>query len=235
MSKSIIIVIGICVALYAGVMGYSLGVIAETDASVSSSFLRDIVRTQPLSFVYAPKTWKVWQDGTVVNGGPAYNGYSVTYPRDFDVYRDDQANGNFIGTPRVKLAFPQDAFQTPKTNYGEAYMTVSFADDSASVKNCFANPLQGGDQPPLTDTETINGITYHTGNVVEPAAGNIYTSQVYRVVQDSRCYEIVLTVHTGNIQNYTPGAVQEFDKTQAFQILDKMLGTFAFTDKNPNF
>lgn len=231
MSKIITTIVAVCIAIYTAVMGYSLGVITETDASVTSSFLRTIVHS-PATFAYAPKTWKVWKDGTVSADGKTYNGYFVSYPRDFDVHSGTDASGNLMGTPRVKISFPEDAFMTPKTNYGEAYMTVSVASDQPSIKNCYANPDQSGSS--LVKVETINGITYHVGNLVEPAAGNIYDSEVYRAIEGLQCYEVVLTVHTGNIQNYTPGTVQEFDKKQAFLVLEKMLGTLTFTDKNPN-
>ncbi len=182
---------------------------------------------------YAPADWKTWQDGEYSKATNMYFGYSVRYPRDFDVAQGENANGGWIGTPRVKLAFPQDSFQTPKSNYGEAFMTVSVGGDKESVQKCYVNPgPNGGEKNP--PSVTVNGVVFQKMDVVDVAAGNIYTAELYRVLKYDRCYEVALTVHTGNIANYTPGTVVEFDKEKAFSVLRKMLETFTFTNKNPS-
>jgi hypothetical protein len=172
--------------------------------------------------------WKIWQDGNYSQTTDMTTGYTLKYPRDFDVNRGDSANGGFIGTPRVKISFPQDAFATPKSNFGEAYVTISSGNDANSVTKCFSNP--GNSSQNLTQTQTVNGVEFHTGTMQEPAAGNIYNSRIYRTLYQGYCYEDVLTVHTGNIANYDPG-VQQFDENKAFSVLQKILATLQFFQK----
>lgn len=173
-------------------------------------------------------TWKVWQDSTFTKATGAYTTYQLKYPRDFDVYRLDQARGGFLTpSPRVTLAFPEDAFQMPKTNFAEAYVAVSVSGDAKIVNSCF----KASDQEALglTDVRTINGIEFKTGNLSEAASGNIYKSRLYRAIYQDLCYEIVLTVHTGNIHNYPAGEVVEFNNEEAFSVLEEILNTFSVT------
>lgn len=181
----------------------------------------------PSSIFYAPNEWKTWADNYCTKGGACFS-YSIKYPRDFDVNSGDRVSGGLlVGTPLVKIAFPQDAYQAPKTNFGEAYISLTMATDAPTIANCFS--IQGNQS--LNATATINGVQFKTGHTTDAAAGNIYDSQVYRAVFDNCCFEAVETVHTGNIVNYTPGTVTEFDKSKALVILDQMLQTLILSDK----
>ncbi len=182
---------------------------------------------------YAPNTWKVWRDGEFLKNSNTYLGYTLSYPRDFDVYQGDQASGGYTGQAHVKIDFPQDAFLVPKTNFGGAFVTVSVGSDASSVKNCYTNIGPTGKQTVMADTTVINGITFYKGNAEDVGAGNIYTTELYRTLRDNRCYELALTVHTGNIANYPAGTVTEFNKENAYAILRNILSTFNFTDKAP--
>ncbi|HTK05371.1 MAG TPA: hypothetical protein VL500_07320 [Candidatus Eisenbacteria bacterium] len=180
---------------------------------------------------YAPEGWKTWTDGESEKDGTAYAGYSVSYPRDFDVLQGALAAGNWIGVPRVKIAFPSDSFKEPRSNFAEGYLTVSVGSDAATLKDCYVDPKSGAE---LTSVATMNGAEFRRGETVDVGAGQIYTTRIYRALRFGRCYEAALTVHTGNIANYEPGAAVEFDQEKAFSVLERMFGTFAFTDKNPN-
>ena len=180
---------------------------------------------------YAPEGWKTWQDGESEKDGSAYAGYSVSYPRDFDVFQGELAAGNWIGMPRVKLAFPADSFKEPRSNFVEAYLTVAVGSDAATLKDCYVDPKSGAE---LTSVTTMNGAEFRHGETVDVGAGQIYTTRINRALKYGRCYEVALTVHTGNIANYNPGTIVEFDKDKAFSVLERMFGTFAFTETNPN-
>lgn len=233
MPKLLEMIVVLVIATYTAVMGYSFGVVTETDASISTAFMRQIMHNPGDTSTYATHNWKTWNDGSFDKSGATYSGYSLKYPRDFDTFSGEQANGNFVGKPSVKLSFPRDAYASPKTNYGEAYMTVSVDDAKDAVKTCYDNPDTSSAEKTLQNVVTIAGIGFHRAEVHEAAAGNRYDSRVFRVLRGSRCYEAVLTVHTGAIGNYDPGTVAEFDKEKAYSILQKMLATFQFTDKAP--
>ena len=171
--------------------------------------------------------------GSFDKAGKTYEGFSVKYPRDFDEHHGQEANGNLLGTALVKLSFPQDAFPTPKTNFSEAYMTVSVDSGKNAVKTCYDNPDTASADKTLLTVVTVAGIDFRRGDYSGAAAGNRYDSRLYRALRGSRCYEVALTVHTGAIGNYATGSVAEFDKEKAFSVLQKMLGTFQFVDKAP--
>jgi len=171
---------------------------------------------------YAPNEWKTWEDNYYSKSTGENFSYKLRYPRDFDVLRGDSASGGLIGNPAVQLAFPEDAFQTPKTNYGEAYLVISMGTDKSSLDGCYKSPQPGKE---LSDTQVINGITFHTGTIRDLSAGSIYDSKIYRVLVDDRCLEVTQTIHTGNISNYPAGTATEFDQSKAMSILNQMLDT----------
>ncbi|HTM68546.1 MAG TPA: hypothetical protein VL426_04555 [Candidatus Binatia bacterium] len=183
----------------------------------------------PAPVSYAPEGWKLWQDGEGSKADASYAGYSLSYPRDFDVYRGEDANGGWIGKPRVKFAFPADSFKETPSNYAEAFLTVSVGDDPASLKDCYADPKSGA---PLADKQVVNGNEFRRGTVDDAGAGQRYATRFARILKAGRCYEVAMTVHTGAVENFDP-PVAEFDKEKAFSVLEKMFTTFALTDKAP--
>ena len=78
----------------------------------------------------------------------------------------------------------------------------------------------------VTGQKTINGYTFTQSQAVGVAAGNIYDQVIYRTVYDNLCYEMVLYMHSGNIGNYTPGTVVEFDRVTLLQKFEEVLSMF---------
>ena len=187
---------------------------------------------------YAPNEWKTWEDNYYSKTTGENFSYKLRYPRDFDVLRGDSASGGLIGNPAVQLAFPEDAFQTPRTNYGGTYLTISIGTDKPSLDNCYKKPSHMvllGANAELSDTQLINGRIFYTGTFQDFAAGSVYDSKIYRALVDGRCFEAVQTIHTGNIVNYPAGTATEFDQSKAMNILNQMLETLtiAISTKNP--
>ncbi len=167
-----------------------------------------------------PETpWKVWQGSDV----------KISYPPDFTAYEGESAHGGLIGRPIVTFAFPLGSFSAPKTNYGEAYLAISQTQTAEEARDCFTNAHGGNPESGFGSTVFIHGVEFRKALAVDPAAGNIYASEVYRTIRNGSCYELALTVHTGNIYNYDPGTVVEFDKEQAFGTLRMIRDTFVFT------
>jgi len=168
----------------------------------------------------APDAWKTWRG----------DHEEIKYPPDFARAEGGAARGGLISAAQVTFEFPRDAFQTATTNYVEAYAAIGSTDDSRTIKKCYdvPNPEDPTGHSPLEARTTINGTEWRKRSISEAAAGNIFASEVYRLLSGSRCYEIVLTVHTSNIQNYEPGAVTEFDRDAALVVLRKIRDTFRF-------
>jgi len=221
MKKNILFLLTVVIFVIAGYFIFtktSRPVISPTGDTISSS-----------TNAYANESkWKIWQDGFYNKTTDGFFGYEFQYPRDFDVYSGDRANGYLLPqeTPLVQVRFPQDAYREPKSNFGEAYMTISY---STSTKDCYQIPYD----PALANLQDvdINGVSWRFGTTTGVGAGQIYDSKVYRTISNDRCFEAVLTVHTGNIGNYEP-PVQEFDKSKAFSILGGILNSFKFYGKS---
>ncbi len=69
--------------------------------------------------------------------------------------------------------------------------------------------------------------TFAGARSVEPGAGNIYDTTVYTVQRGGMCYTIIKFVHSGNIYNYDPGTVREFDAAAIEAYYDRVIRTFS--------
>ena len=77
-------------------------------------------------------------------------------------------------------------------------------------------------------TTTINGVTFAIFTSSEGAAGNIYEERTYRTVHKGTCLELAELLHSGEIGNYTPGTVVQFDKVKFGGYLEAIVDTFTF-------
>lgn len=83
-----------------------------------------------------------------------------------------------------------------------------------------------GNYERLPAKEGKGDLTFAGARSVEPGAGNIYDTTVYTVQRSSKCYTIIKYVHSGNIYNYEPGAVREFDAAAIEAYYDRVIRTF---------
>src|SRR5680860_542939 len=158
---------------------------------------------------YASNEWKTWDDNYYSKTTGESFSYKLQYPRDFDVLRGDSASGGLNGNPAVRLAFPEDAFQTPRTNYGGAYLVISIGTDKLSLDDCYKKPSHMVlANPKFSDTQLINGRTFYTDTFSDYAAGSIY--------------------------DYPAGTATEFDQSKAINILNQMLGTLIISTSTKN-
>lgn len=191
---------------------------------------KGVLQGTPSTGSYAPTGLKTLQDGTYDKLTDTSEVYTLQYPRDFETLSLDHARGGFLGTPRITISFPQDSFQTPKSNYGEAFLTVRIGIDADSIQNCYVSPAESSS--PIVAGPTVHGTEFKQTTATDVGAGNIYTSRIYRALKNNRCYEISLTVHTANIGNFDPGTVVEFDKEKAFSQLDTIFKSFTLISKS---
>ena len=131
--------------------------------------------------------------------------------------------GEFKGEPSLVLEFIRPEFFNPTTNLGEAYFLFSTIVDAGTVANC-TQPLPQLEE--VSGQETINGYAFTKSQAIGVAAGNIYDQVIYRTVYENLCYEAVFYMHSGNIGNYTPGTVVEFDRATLLQKFEGILDTF---------
>jgi len=148
--------------------------------------------------------------------------YTLRYSDEFAPFENVPA-GDFKGTPGLVLGLIRPDFLSPVTNLVEAYFLFSVMDDAQTVSTC-TQPLPQLES--VTGQETINGYFFTQSEAVGVGAGNIYDQVIYRTVYNGICYEAVFYMHSGNIGNYTPGAVIEFDRNELVQKFEGILATF---------
>ncbi len=125
---------------------------------------------------------------------------------------------------RASLA---SAFE-PKTNFGDAVMTVGSSADAGAVSTCSSTPVSGGG-PAQKSVVTINGTTFTKFVTTDAAAGNRYETTSYRTVRNNQCYAIEYTIHYSNIDNYSHDqGITAFDKAKVQNILESMVRSFKF-------
>jgi hypothetical protein len=127
-------------------------------------------------------------------------------------------------TPVVAIVLPPSLFKG--TNLGEAGVYIG-ASSAAAVTSKWKVPVSGSAEV-AAGTTTVNGATFAVFTSTEPAAGNIYEERVYRTVHEGTCFELTELLHSGNIGNYTPGTVEQFDKVKFGGYLEAIVESFVF-------
>ena len=145
--------------------------------------------------------------------------FSLTYPDDFAPAHYNAAQVTKI-PPDFSLQYI-DTQQLTTTNLNEVYYLLGISDDPQQVTTCTGS--LNFEQPETElGTTTINGVDYTKSQGGGVGAGNIYEQVYYRGLHNGSCVEITYFVHYGNIGNYPPGAVKEFDRTALYQELDEI-------------
>jgi len=125
--------------------------------------------------------------------------------------------------PELALRFIDTQFYA-NTNLFEAYFLFGSSTDAQAVSTCTQTASLGGPETGNGDV-TINGVSFTKSVGGGVGAGNIYEQTYYRTVHNGICYEITYFFHYGNIGNFDPGSVKEFDHTALIQKFDQILST----------
>ncbi len=128
--------------------------------------------------------------------------------------------------PELVLQFIDTQSYTD-TNLNEAYFLFGSSTDPQIVSTCTQSASLGGPETIVGDV-TINGVSFTKSEGSGVGAGNIYEQTYYRTVYNGTCYEITYFIHYGNIGNYDPGTVKEFDHAALIQKFDQILSTLVF-------
>ncbi len=173
--------------------------------------------------------------GTVTSNGDSQrftdstNAFSFSYPSiarlsgsDGSYTTDWMFNATSTGMLLAKVIIPRDV--QPKTNFSEARLTIGVSSQDAAITGCLI-PTSGAQV--ATSTLSINGIPYTVITSNDAGAGNFYQTTSYRAVHDDQCYAIEYTIHTTNIDNYSPDqGITEYDATTIKALLENMVQSF---------
>ena len=125
--------------------------------------------------------------------------------------------------PELVLQFIDTQSYT-NTNLNEAYFLFGSSTDPQALATCTeTNPSSGPEA--IVGNVTINGVSFTKSQGTGVGAGNDYEVTHYRTAYNGTCYEITYFIHSGNIGNYPPGTVNEFDHAALLQKFDQILST----------
>ena len=117
-----------------------------------------------------------------------------------------------------------DTQQLTSTYLSEVYFLLGVSEEAQDVAVC-TQPLSLGAPETVLGETTVNGISFTKSEATGVGAGNVYEQVYHRTVHNGFCYEVTYFVHYGNIGNYPPGEVAEFDRTALYQQLDEILAS----------
>ena len=148
--------------------------------------------------------------------------FTLSYPDDF---APAYYNGGEVTKipPGFSLQYI-DTEQLNSTNLSEVYFLLGVSDDPQDVATC-TQPLSLGAPETVLGETNVNGVSFTKSEATGVGAGNVYEQVYLRTVHNGSCYEVTYFVHYGNIGNYPPGTVTEFDRTALYQQLDEILAS----------
>ena len=146
---------------------------------------------------------------------------SVTYPKD---YRVDESYVNTSVTPKkpisgVKFIIP--LIMATGTNLADD--TGISIEQLPRAKNCTGDIYLAANVKAVTLVE--GNTSYSVATSSGAAAGNVFEEIVYAIASSSPCTAVRYFIHSGNIANYPPGAVHEFDRAALRAAFDKIRQT----------
>ena len=146
----------------------------------------------------------------------ATSSFSVVYPVDYTI---DAAFQNMEVNPKkpisgVKLTIPG----TMATGTNLASDTFVSIEQLPRAKHCTGDIYLADNVTPTEVTD--NGVTYSLATTTGAGAGNLYEEMVYAIASSSPCTAVRYSIHSGNIGNYDPGAVKEFDRNALLNSFD---------------
>ena len=150
-------------------------------------------------------------------------GFSIQYP---EIATTSPVN--FEGylpltqTPLVSFVLPKSMYTG--TNLVEAGVYIGATTSPGVLARCLVMASNLGENG--VGSATINGAEFMVATSTDAGAGNFYEEKVYRRIQNGACLEIVELLHSGNIGNYTPGTVVEFEKAKFSGYLDATVHTY---------
>ena len=157
------------------------------------------------------------------------HGFALRLPVNASVETDTQENGQLDLIPTAAVVVSLDPNPFKGTNLGDASVSVGVSNDPAIVEACKAGQAAQGEKP--AGTATLGGVKFTRFTFEDAGAGNRYGSTVYRGMAGGNCYELVEFLHWAAIENFSPGAIKEFDRAKIEAELHAITHSFALTGR----
>jgi hypothetical protein len=157
------------------------------------------------------------------------HGFSLRVPLTASVETDAQENGQLDMISEAAVVVSIDPNEFKGTNLGNASVSVGVSKNPDIVAACGRGQTAQGEK--AAGTATLGGVKFTRFTFEDAGAGNRYASTVYRGNSDGSCYEVVEFLHWAEIENFSPGAVKEFDRARIEAELNAIARSFAVTGR----
>ncbi|MEK7586145.1 MAG: hypothetical protein AAB477_02880 [Patescibacteria group bacterium] len=158
-----------------------------------------------------------------------YNSFFVAREGDKTLTQDWRVNSTSKGLILAKVTVPIGYI--PQTNFIGANFIIGRSTDPAIIKTC-TNTIgiineenKGGE----VDKVMVNGYPFIKFTTSDAGAGNFYETTSYRGLLDGDCYALEYTIHSTNVENYSPEqGIKAFDELKIQNELEKIVKSFRF-------
>ncbi len=160
--------------------------------------------------------------GQMATSTYATSTFSVVYPSDYTAdtsYEYDQVNPK---KPIHGVKFTIPGTMATGTNLAaDTYISI---EQLPRAKQCTGDIYLHDNVKAASMTDNLpaqaGGVEYSVATSSSSGAGNLYEEQVFALSGTSPCTAVRYFIHSSNIENYTPGTVQEFDRTALTNAFD---------------
>lgn len=157
------------------------------------------------------------------------HGFSLQIPVTASVETDTQENGQLDMIPEAAVVVSLNPNGFKGTNLGDASVSVGVSKDPTIVAACSAGKAAQGEKP--AGSATLGGVKFMRFTFEDAGAGNRYASTVYRATSGGDCYEVVEFLHWAAIENFSPGAIKQFDRAKVEAELHGIARSFSLSGR----
>jgi hypothetical protein len=157
------------------------------------------------------------------------HGFSLRVPVNASVKSDPQEDDQLDVVPTAAVVVSIDPAEFKGTNLGTANVSVGVSNDPSVVTGCSAGKAAQGEKP--DGTATLGGVKFTRFTFEDEGAGNRYASTIYRATAGGNCYELVEFLHWAAMENFSSGAIKEFDRAKIEAELQAITRSFALTGR----
>lgn len=206
---------------------YIIGIVVVIVIAASGLLIWQSSKSTPEPVVETPQPEPVVQ--LPVTHTYATTSFSIVYP---DGYTEDAAYA-YQGVPKKPI--PGIKFVIPATM---ATGTNLSADSGVSVESLPRAKACTGDiyiyQNVKAEDVTVGSRVWSVASTSDAGAGNLYQEIVYALKDSKPCLAVRYMIHSTNIANYTPGAVQEFSRDALLVDFDKIRDSITLSTETPS-
>ena len=112
------------------------------------------------------------------------------------------------------------------TNLDAVYMTIGSTRDSQITSTCLETNWNGLTEQAV-GVENLYGYNIFHSKRDGVAAGHIGEQEIYRMLYNETCYEIIYHIHSVDIGNSTVGTSIKYDRSAIIKELDDIFSSFA--------